>query len=266
MNALQLGALKTLVHTIGRLSDGVRIACEHGLTSGKMIDYVYRNQPSGKLLVGRLLDRIYLSHEAWEAVRVRKRNLAELLEWAIRRQLADSGEVLLLDIAAAQARYVQDALAKFPQQKVEAVCWDLDKRWLREGRARAAERGLRNIHYKRGDALDARCYDRLGRRPNVVVASGFYDWMENDDTIKRSLEIVRGALDEGGWFLFTIQTGHANLQMVNEVFSGFDGEALRMSTRPRAVVHRWARQAGFEITRSKADRWGYYAVTLARKR
>ena len=129
MNALEIKALKTLVHTLGRLSGGIRIARRDGLTSGRMLDYVYRNEPSGAPVVGRFLDRIYLSNKAWRAVRIRKRHLTELLEWAIRRQLEACGEAFILDVASGQARYLLDVLGKFLHRKVESLCWDLDERW-----------------------------------------------------------------------------------------------------------------------------------------
>jgi len=263
---LQIGMLKLLVHTVGRLSNGVRIAHRHGFTSGKMLDYVYRNEPSGKGPLGRFLDRAYLSHEGWRAVRIRTQHLQELLAGAIRQALQERGEVLLLDIAAGPARYLQDALLKFPQTRIEAVCWDLADRWLEEGQRSAADRGLRNILYDHGDAMNALDYRRLARRPDIVVASGFYDWMEEDAAIQESLRLVHDALGEGGCFVFTIQTGHVDLRMVNAVFHRFDGGPLRMTTRPAAVVHGWARRIGFRIERIRSDEWRYHAVTLARKR
>ena len=55
MNTVQIRMLRTLVHTVGRLSDGVRLACDHGLSAGKTLDYVYRNEPAGVGPLGRLL-------------------------------------------------------------------------------------------------------------------------------------------------------------------------------------------------------------------
>ena len=47
---------------------GYCIAFEHGFTSGMMLEYIYRNQPEGSFLVGKLIDRIYLSHEGWRSL------------------------------------------------------------------------------------------------------------------------------------------------------------------------------------------------------
>ena len=266
MNTVQIKMLKTLVHTLGRLSDGVRIACEDGFTSGKMVDYVYRNQPSGIGPLGKLFDHMYLSNKGWEAVRIRKRHVEELLDWAIRRQLDWVGDVLVVDIASGQARYLRDVLLRFIGRRVEAVCWDLDEKWLEEGQNAAAELGLQSILYERGDATDLESFSRLPRWPHVVIASGFYEWIADDQAVKRSMEIVRDALAPGGCFLFTLQTGHVDLRMTNEVFRAFDGGRLAITVRPAAVVHRWARRLGFVIERTRSDRWGYHAVTLARIR
>lgn len=265
MNSLRIKLLKTFVHTVGRLSDGIRIACEDGFTSGRMVDYVYRNQPSGVGPLGKLLDRIYLSNKGWEAVRIRRLHLEQLLESVIRRQVNAFGDVFILDVASGQARYLREALARFVGEKVEALCWDVDNRWLEEGQEAAAKEGLGSILYDRGNALDAASFARLPRAPHIVVASGLYEWVEDDRLVQKSLKLVFDALPAGGCFLFTMQTGHVALEMTNEVFPGFGGGALRIRPRPAASVHDWARRAGFEIERTVADDWHYHAVTLACK-
>ncbi len=265
MNTLQIKLLKMFVHTVGRLSDGIRIACEDGFTSGKMVDYVYRNQASGVGPLGKLLDRIYLSNKGWEAVRIRRLHLEQLLESVIRRQLDAFGDVFILDVASGQARYLREALARFVGEKVEAFCWDLDNRWLEEGQEAAAQEGLGSILYDRGDALDASSFARLPRAPHIIVASGLYEWVEDDRLVRKSMKLVFDALAADGCFLFTMQTGHVALEMTNGVFPAFGGGTLRIKPRQPALVHDWARRAGFEIERTETDDWHYHAVTLARK-
>ena len=236
------------------------------MISGKMIDYVYRNEPSGRLLIGKVLDRVYLSNEGWRAVRARKQHLEALLAEAIRRRLCERGEVLILDVASGQARYLQETLLKFRSRSVEAVCWDLDERWLEEGHASAAARGLRSMLYDRADAFDPAAYRRLPCRPDIVVASGFYDWIHDDDRVRESIALISAALAPGGRFLFTLQTGHADVRLANDIFRGLDGAALAIKLRSAASVHAWARRAAFDIEQVRSDPWGYHAVTLARKR
>ena len=265
MNTFQISTLRLLVQTVGKLSDGIRIAQEDGFTSGKMVDYVYQNEPSGKLGIGKLLDRIYLSNKGWQAVRIRRANLEQLLEWAIRRQLEASGEVFLLDVASGPGRYILDVLSRLRGSRIEAICWDTEERWLDEGQDMAAGMGLPSVLYQRRDAMEARSYARLHRRPNVVVASGFYEWMDDDECVKESMRLIHNALRAGGYFAFSAQTGHVDLRMVNRVFKGFDGEALRIKVRPAAAIHNWAKQQGFEIVRSRSDDWSHHVVSLGRR-
>jgi hypothetical protein len=75
----------------------------------------------------------------------------------------------------------------------------------------------------------------------------------------------REVLRRGGRFLFTMQTGHVDLEMVNEVFRGFDGRPLKITVRPARLLHGWARRVGLHVERSLCDEWHYHAVTLARK-
>lgn len=265
MNMFQIRMLHLLVQTVGKLSDGIRIAQKDGFTSGKMVDYVCRNRASGKLGIGKLLDRIYLSNKGWQAVRVRRANTEELIERAIRRQLEVSGEVFLLDVASGPAQYILDVLSKFRDSPIEAICWDTQEQWLDEGQAMAADMGIRSVLYERCDAMDPQSYSRLLRRPNVVVASGFYEWMHDDQRVKESMRLIHDALRAGGYFAFSAQTGHVDLRMVNHVFKGFDGEALRITVRPPARIHDWAKQRGFEIVESRSDEWNYHVVSLGQK-
>jgi SAM-dependent methyltransferase len=180
---------------------------------------------------------------------------------------AAPAEAVVLDIASGPGQYLLDTLARFSGRPVRAICWDLDDRWLAEGRRSAQRMGfgpLNTVTFARADALAADSFVSLVCRPNIVVASGFYDWMD-DPTIRRSMGLVFDALPADGRFVFTHQTGHACIEMVNQVFTHFDGQPLRMATRPAAMVHDWARQAGFRIERSAADSQSYYTATLARK-
>jgi SAM-dependent methyltransferase len=251
--------------TVGRLSDGIRIACDSGLTSGKMVDYVYGNRPSGRLLVGRWLDRMYLSDPAWQAVRQRARLLTEIIGDTVRGQLEESSRALILDIASGQARYIQDVLVVQPAGQVEAVCWDLNEQWLEEGRQEAQVRGLKNILYQQVDVMTERSYLTLPRRPDIVVASGFYDWFDDPGQIRRSLGLVRGALSTGGRFVFTIQTGHVDLHKANSLFRSFDDKPLRMKAWSAQLVHGLARGEGFQIERTASTAGKCYCVTVARK-
>ncbi len=263
MNAAKKAALKLLVHTVGRWSDGIRIALDHGFTSGKIVDYACRNRPAGKNAVGRFIDRLFLANEGWQAVRRRKQHLREELVAAFRRGLAAGGDLLVLDVAAGQASYLLEAAAAFPGEALTAFCWDIEDAWLREGRAAARRRGLGNVHFQNRDSLQHASFRALTRRPDVVIAAGMYEWL-GDGPVEQSMDLVAAHLAPGGLFLFTVQTGHVDVDMVNDVFPGFDGP-MTITVRPLEQVRRWIAARGFAVEAVRADRWHYHTLIAARK-
>lgn len=265
MRRLQFRALKALVRTVGRTSDGIRICLDEGLTSGTMVDYVYRNEPSGRLVIGKVLDRVFLSNPGWEAVRVRRRHLEQLMRGAVEALHRVGHPVSILDIASGPAGYVLAVLQAAGEEGVVARCRDLDPRWLEQGRREAQRLGLRNVQFERGDALNRDDILVLRPRPTLVVASGFYDWITDDDVVRRSMGIVCEALEPGGYFVCTNQAAHPDLEMVSAVFTDFTHQALRMIMRSPAQVQAWLEAAGFRADETLVDQWGYYSVTRAQK-
>jgi len=251
--------------TVGRFSDGIRIAFREGFTSGVMLDYVYRNEPSGRWLIGRWIDRAYLRHAGWESIRVRKKNLETLVMEALAVQRARGRSPVVVDVASGPARYLLDVLCGSGMGDVRAACRDLEERSLEMGRRNAAERGIANVRFERGDALDADSLAQVRPIPNVAISSGFYDWIVDDGLVRRSMLLLHDLLPEGGGFVFTNQSGHVDLAMVEGVFVDFRGEPLRMKVRPTDEMNRWAADAGFRIVRTLSDANGYYSVTLAEK-
>ena len=229
---LQLGAMRCFARTLGRASDGVRIAFDSGFTSGVMLDYVYENRPRGRFLIGRWFDRYYLSHPGWEAIRIRKANLERLLESAVSTLRGEGARPVLLDVASGPGQYMLDVLSRPGMDDIEATCRDLDESGLALGRRNAEERGIANVRFVAGDALDRDSLNAVEPRPNIVISSGFYDWITDDDLVRKSMSLIHEVLPENGFFLFTNQAGHVDLEMVQAVFIDFRGDPLRMVTRP----------------------------------
>ncbi len=262
---LRFQVLKVLVRTVGRTSDGIRLCLEEGLTSGATVDYVYRNEASGRFLIGRALDRVFLANPGWEAVRVRRRHLEQLMREAIEALRRTGRPVSILDIASGPAGYVLAVLQAVGEDGVVARCRDLDPRWLEQGRREAARLGVRSVQFERGDALSRDELLALRPRPTLVVASGFYDWITDDEVVRRSMGIIHDALEVGGYFVCTNQAAHPNLEIVSAVFTDFTHQPLRMVMRVPAQVLAWLEAAGFHADQTLVDRWGYYSVTRVRK-
>lgn len=265
INQLKFALAKIFMRTIGQTSEGIRLCFELGLTSGKILDYIYRHEPQGRWLIGKAIDRAFLNHPGWEAVRIRRKHLEELLIEAIEHLSGQGKAISLIDIASGPASYILSVLERVGKKDLFARCQDLDERWLKEGRAEATRRNFTNVHFEKGDAFHRRTLLSLQPRPNIVVSSGFYDWINEDGKVKESIRIVFDLLEPGGYFIVTNQTAHPNLEFVEAVFQDFDHQPLRMTMRPQEKIRQWLTAVGFMIERTLSDSKGYFSVTKARK-
>lgn len=253
------------IRSIGRLSDGLRLCLDEGLTAGKTVDYVYRNKPSGRFWIGKKFDQWYLSHPDWAALRQRRANLERLLVDAVEDVRASGRPVEILDIASGPGLYILSVLEADGGSDLHAVCSDFEARWITEGAAEASRRGLTNVSYEEGDAFDRDRMLARKPRPNIIVASGFYDWFAEDDAVRESLGIVADVLEDGDLFVLTFQTSHPDLEFVSMVFEDHRHEPLRMKMRPFDHMSRLLGEVGFRVDRSLVDDQDYYSAVMARK-
>jgi SAM-dependent methyltransferase len=253
------------VHTLGQTSDGIKLVTNKGLTSGVNLDYIYRNQPRGRFIIGRWIDKIYLSHPAWEDVRIRKNNLEAFLVDAITVQRSLNRKPVIVDIASGAARYILDVKSKPGMEDVNVICRDLDSEALEQGRLNAEKLGLKNIQFTTGDAFEAGSLAKIKPRANIAVSSGFYDWFNEDDVVRKSMSLLRDVLPSSGCFLFTNQVRHVNQEFTQGVFIDLHRQPLRMTMRPASVLNGWAESLGFRILKTTGDKDFNYSVTLAQK-
>lgn len=253
------------VQTLGQSSEGIRLVTTKGLTSGVMLDYIYQNQPHGRFIIGKWIDKIYLSHPAWEDVRTRKINLVGYLVDAISIQRNLKRQPIVADIAAGSARYILDVKSKAGMDDVIVVCRDLDEEALERGKRNAEELGISGIHFGIGDALSAESLALIEPKANIAVSSGFYDWVNEDEVVQKSMALLYDILPSDGCFLFTNQARHVNQEFVQGVFNNLYGQPLRMTMRSVAQMNRWAEAVGFVINKTTGDVNFNYSVTLAQK-
>ncbi|MFE5853829.1 class I SAM-dependent methyltransferase family protein [Streptomyces sp. NPDC056500] len=250
-------AMRLLMNTVGRLSEGIRIGYRHGFDSGSMLDYVYVNKASGSWGVGRLIDRNYLNAIGWRAIRARR----ELLKDVLRKEIAERGDgVFVLDVASGPGRYLQDLVEEYPPGYLRVECRDLDQAGLTQGEERARSHGLQGISYVHGDALNPRGADRA---PEVIVVSGLYELLLDDEAIAASIARLRSLLAPGGVLVFTTQTHHPQLEFIARVLPNRDGVLWEMKCRPVEKAEQWARDAGFDAVASRREQVGLFTVTTA---
>lgn len=251
--ALQLGAY---------LSDGIATGFAHGFDSGPMLDYVYRNQPSGRTSAGRLADQIYLNQIGWRAIRARKTLLQNHLRTALETRQAQGLATHIIDVAAGPGRYLLELLAELDRDAVRVTCRDLDGAALEQGRQLAAGLGLtEQVRYEPGNATDPADLAQIRPAPDLVVVSGLYEILTDDAAVCRSLRGIRTILAPGGALLFTTQVQHPQLELIANVLTNREGKPWVMGTRPLARVERWAREAGFHSVDSTLEPNGLFGVT-----
>jgi ubiquinone/menaquinone biosynthesis C-methylase UbiE len=248
---------KLLARFLGRLSDGISLCLKEGAASGKMIDYIYRNQPSGKGFLGRWIDKRFLNHPGWKAIRIRRQSLEKLLiEAVIERQEA----IRMIDIASGSAFYVLSVLKQTGKSDLQAVCQDLDPQRLEEGRAAAAASGLKNVIFHKGNALDADVIRNYN--PHIAISSGFYDGINDSVQIQDSIRSIYNALMPTGTFILTIQTDYPNF--VRSIFADFN-KPMKTTIRSADKMAQWLQSAGFLIEKTLRDSYGHCALFKARK-
>lgn len=247
--------MRLLMTTAGRLSKGIRIGYHHGFDSGTMLDYVYVNESHGLLGIGRLIDRAYLNAVGWRAIRARRALLHDVLREEVS---ARAGRALILDVAAGPGRYLQDLAREQPE--VQVVCRDLADDGLRLGASQAAERGLTNIVYERGDAFDPAPLDRPA---DIIVVSGLYELILDRELVAKSVRRLRDLLADDGVLVFTTQTRHPQLEFIANVLPNRDGALWVMECRSAEQAHAWALDAGFTDVVSRMEKVGLFAITTA---
>jgi alpha-beta hydrolase superfamily lysophospholipase/SAM-dependent methyltransferase len=257
------GLTRLAMQTLGRLSQGIRLGWQAGFDSGRMLDYVYQNQPQGLTALGRGFDRQFLNSPGWQGIRQRGQHLQELLTATIR----DCPQpVHIVDVAAGPGGYILDTLADFPDQPVTALCRDWDEAALNEGRKAAAARNITPVQFEQGDAFDPASLAQLQPQPNIVVVSGLYELFADNALILQSLRGIYDALQAGGYLIYTNQPHHPQLEFIARTLTNRDGEAWIMRPRPQAEMNALVRAVGFEPQTLRIDDAGIFTVSVARKR
>ncbi len=260
------GLTRTLLATVGRLSDGIRLGWRTGFDSGRSLDYVYENRPRGFTPVGRLLDRQYLGSVGWRGIRQRKVNLEALLRRAVEFTRAQGRPVRLLDIASGPGRYILDALRAMPGAPITALLRDRDPRNLDQGRALAAAMGVTSARFEQGDAFDGASLAALTPMPTVAVVSGLYELFPDNERVLASLRGLAQAMREGGVLVYTNQPWHPQVEMIARCLINRDGVPWVMRRRTQAEMDELVRAAGFEKLAMEIDEDGIFTVSLAERR
>lgn len=268
MDTSQLSLVNRLTyHTLrmaGQVSDSVRLGFQRGFDSGEMMDRIYQNQASGRWLVGALADRLYLDQPGCRGLRGRKVLLKATLRSLLEAQRRQGLKPFVVDVASGPATYLVEVLAEDGRlaQDVQALARDLDASGLRRGEALAQAHGLTNLRYQQANALDEASLTAIRPQPSLVIASGFYEILLDDEMIRTSMRLNRKLLAPGGTFVFTTQVNHPQVAMMRAL-PNRDQESWVIKNRSMAEVEAWARAAGFNQLTTTFEESRLFSVTMA---
>ena len=249
------------------LSDGVKLGFETGFDSGSTLDYVYRNQPSGKSALGRLIDANYLNSIGWRGIRQRKLHAEELLRLAMGRLREAGKAVRIVDIAAGHGRYILESLEGLEHKPDAILLRDYSEINVRDGSALIAQKGLGDIaRFVKGDAFDRADLAALDPKPTLAVVSGLYELFGSNQMIGDSLAGLAAAIEEGGYLVYTGQPWHPQLELIARALTSHrQGQAWVMRRRSQAEMDQLVEAAGFRKLEQRIDEWGIFSVSLAQR-
>lgn len=251
----------------GLLSKGVRLGHATGFDSGCTLDYIYRNEAAGRGFLGRLVDRNYLDAIGWRGIRQRKLHIEEMLRRAM-DALSDAGGIVrILDVAAGHGRYVLDALEQSAHRPASVLLRDYSDLNIRNGGDLIREKGFQDIaRFELGDAFDQASLAAVAPKPTIGVVSGLYELFPENDLVRRSLSGLAGAIEPGGYLVYTGQPWHPQLELIARALTSHrGGKAWVMRRRTQAELDQLVAEAGFEKVDQRIDRWGIFTVSLARR-
>jgi len=251
----------------GRLSEGIALGHRTGFDSGSTLDYVYRNEARGKGWLGRLVDRHYLDAIGWRGIRQRKLHLQELIRQASEHLRAAGAPVRVLDIAAGHGRYVLDALSGNGMCPDSVLLRDHSELNVEEGQRLIEARGMGGMaRFERGDAFDRVSVAAAQPDSTVGIVSGLYELFPDNDRVRDSLAGMAGAIEQGGYLIYTGQPWHPQLEMIARALTSHrNGQAWVMRRRTQAEMDQLVREAGFEKIGQRIDEWGIFTVSIARR-
>ncbi|UTH36571.1 bifunctional alpha/beta hydrolase/class I SAM-dependent methyltransferase [Pseudomonas sp. KHPS1] len=249
------------------LSAGVKLGFDTGFDSGSTLDYVYRNQPTGKGALGRLIDANYLNSIGWRGIRQRKLHAEELLRLAMTRLRETGRAVRIVDIAAGHGRYILESLEGQTQRPDSILLRDYSDINVRDGNALIQHKGLGDIaRFVKGDAFDRDDLAALEPKPTLAVVSGLYELFGSNQMVGDSLAGLAAAVEEGGYLVYTGQPWHPQLELIARALTSHrGGQAWVMRRRSQAEMDQLVEAAGFRKVAQRIDQWGIFSVSLAQR-
>ena len=252
--------------TLGSLSNGVKLGLKEGFDSGSMLDYVYENQARGKLLIGKLFDKIYLDSPGWKGIRTRKSNIEYAIKFVSEKISSNGSKVKLVDIAAGHGRYIVDALKGIDNLE-NALLRDYSDINVTQGNELINSCNMKDkVKFVKGDAFDKESFKGIAKQFNIGVVSGLYELFNDNQAILTSLSGMYEAIEDNGYLIYTNQPWHPQLEFIAFVLTSFrENQPWIMRCRTQAEMDALVEKSGFTKIEEYTDEQGIFTVSIAKK-
>jgi SAM-dependent methyltransferase len=233
-----------------------------------MLEYVYKNQPSGITPLGTLIDWFYLNSQGWRGIRSRSQLMKTTLRRVLQSYQQQNIPCHLLDVACGGGRYDLEVLQEFEQElgnnAIAATLRDYKLENVTKARQLATQFGV-TAQIEQADAFNDEDLDRVMPRPNLVIVSGLHEILPNDALIKNHFQQLYRILDTTGTLIFTIQPQHPQLEMIARTLPAHTGLPWVMRVRSWELIRQWAEVAGFENFQVQMESNGIFGVVTTEK-
>ena len=255
---------KFSMKTFGFLSKGMSLGLKYGFDSGISLDYIYKNQADGKLLLGKFIDRFYLNQIGWAGVRERKKNLLTLIE----EKINNLGEenVKILDVAGGTGNYLFDIKEKYPN--VQILINEFKKSNIEVGEEVIKRNNWQDISFVNYDCFDKETYKKINYKPNIVIISGVFELFEDNKMLENTISGVTEILDKDAAVIYTGQPWHPQLKQIALVLNSHKGSGKSWLMRRRSEKELDSLFEKYNLKKEKMliDNEGIFTVSLAEMR
>lgn len=256
---------KKIIKNIIALSKLGRASISGKADSGLNFDHMYRRKPKGITSFGKFVDSILLNLPSVKATRNRKDIIIGMLENEIANNIIENKKTRIVDIASGPARYLTEMINHYNQDKIEVLCLDRDRRSLNFGKILSTNKPMRyakaNV-FKLGHLK--KLSDRIAWKPNIVISSGLFEYLDDDD-VKKILDDVYKNIENGGLFIFATQRDNPSKKLMEKVCKMQSGNAWKLIYRDPLDLRRWIIEAGFKNPIVSIDKWNMYEFCMGRK-
>ena len=261
----QFALTKLAIEKFGDISDAIATGVKHGFDSGSSLEKVYQNQPQGKHLLGKMVDKFYLNNIGWRGIRIRKAHLLELGEIAISRlqHSADAKVLHAVDIASGNGHYMFELVAQHPTLRAELRDYDAHNIDVIQQKidTLGAQKQISSVQK---DAFDPLSYKDKAKY-QLAIASGVFELFTENQKVNTAIKGIYEQLTEGGYFIYTNQPWHPEQEFIGKTLNNHQNKDWIMRCRSQAEMDQLVSDAGFEKVTMRIDKFGIFTVSLAIK-